>query len=155
MNIFSWLRFNAVADNQRSLPIKSSRPVKRETVVILLRQAPAVDALLVGKMQETSRAWSENCEGFSRAALNGGNVKVLSREKCHVLAEKNGWSLEWARGYVDGEASRHRAKKPSPYAVVGIDEYSLGFRAAYYERRNGASKAVLSSGSEGQAVEEV
>ena len=69
----------------------------------------------------------------------GGNVKVLSKEKCQVLAERNGWSLERAKGYVDGETCRLRSKKPSKYALIGIDEYSLGFRAGFYERRNGAS----------------
>jgi hypothetical protein len=70
-------------------------------------------------------------------------VKVLSKEKCQVLAERNGWSIERAKGFIDGEACRQRGRKPSRHAVVGIDEYSLGFRAGYYERRNGAATANL------------
>ncbi len=65
----------------------------------------------------------------------GGNMKVLSKEKTKVLAEKNGWSLAMAEGYVDGEISRRRGKAPSTHAQVGIDEYSMGFRAGYYERQ--------------------
>jgi hypothetical protein len=60
----------------------------------------------------------------------------LPKEKHRVLAEANGWSLEHAKGYVDGEAYRLRGKRPSKYALVGIDEYCLGFRAGYYERQD-------------------
>lgn len=63
-------------------------------------------------------------------------MKVLPREKFRVLAEANGWSPEYARGYVDGEACRQRGKALSKYVLVGIDEYCLGFRAGYYERRD-------------------
>lgn len=91
-----------------------------------------------------SRSWSDNCSELSRAAPTGGNVKVLSKEKCQVLAERNGWSLERAKGYVDGEICRLRSKKPSKYALIGIDEYSLGFRAGYFERRNGTSHERVS-----------
>jgi hypothetical protein len=62
------------------------------------------------------------------------SVRYLPKEKFRVLAEANGWSLEHARGYVDGEAFRLRGKQPSKYALVGIDEYCLGFRAGYYQR---------------------
>ena len=59
-------------------------------------------------------------------------MKVLS--KVQVLAERNGWSIARAQGFVDGEMSRRRGAAPSTYARVGIDDYSLGFRAGYYER---------------------
>lgn len=52
------------------------------------------------------------------------------------MAEKNRWSLDRARGYVDGEAFRLQGKKPTKHALVGIDEYSLGFRAGYYNRKS-------------------
>jgi hypothetical protein len=70
-------------------------------------------------------------------------MKVLSQEKVKVLAEKNGWSLVQAEGYIDGENFRRRGKTPSKYAQVGIDEYSLGFRAGYYERQDVASIVVF------------
>lgn len=62
-------------------------------------------------------------------------MKVLAREKFKVLAETNGWSLDHAQGFVDGESSRRRGKPPSKYALIGIDEYCLGFRAGYFERQ--------------------
>ena len=62
-------------------------------------------------------------------------MHYLTKEKTKVLAERNGWSLAHAEGYVDGEASRRRGLKPSKHAQIGIDEYSQGFRAGYYERQ--------------------
>jgi len=66
----------------------------------------------------------------------------LSREKFKVLAERNGWSLAYAEGYVDGEFVRRRGHPMGPYPLVGIDEYSLGFRAAYYGRQDPESKSA-------------
>jgi len=65
------------------------------------------------------------------------HVPILSKEKAKVLAEQYGWSLEFAEGYVDGEAWRRRRRKLPEEASVGIDEYSMGFRAAYFNRRLG------------------
>lgn len=62
-------------------------------------------------------------------------MHYLTKEKTKVLAERNGWSLAQAEGYVDGEASRRRGLTPSKHAQIGIDDYSLGFRAGYYERK--------------------
>ena len=73
----------------------------------------------------------------------GGNMKVLS--KVHVVAQRNGWSFSRAQGFVDGEMSRRRGAPPSIYARVGIDEYSLGFRAGYYERRTSQPRGVVTS----------
>jgi hypothetical protein len=70
----------------------------------------------------------------------GGKVKVLS--EVQVLAERYGWSITRAQGFVDGEMSRRRGAPPSTYARVGIDDYSLGFRAGYYERGNSQPKGA-------------
>ncbi len=64
-------------------------------------------------------------------------MKILSREKFKVLAEKQGWSLPRAEGYVDGESFRRRGKRPPNYVLIGIDEYCQGFRAGYFERNSG------------------
>jgi hypothetical protein len=72
-------------------------------------------------------------------------MKVLS--KVQLLVETNGWSIARAQGFVDGEASRRRGAAPSSYTRVGIDDYSLGFRAGYYERgapREGA-KSIMAA----------
>ena len=65
------------------------------------------------------------------------HVPILSKEKAKVLAEQYGWSLDFAEGYVDGEACRRRRRTLPVQASVGIDEYSMGFRAAYFNRRPG------------------
>jgi len=62
-------------------------------------------------------------------------MKVLFKEKSKFLAEKYGWSLARAQGFVDGETCRRRRAQPSAYVQVGIDDYCLGFRASYYERQ--------------------
>ena len=59
---------------------------------------------------------------------------VAFREKSKVLAERFGWPLESAEGYVDGESCRRRRKDPPEHLLVGIDDYSVGFRAGYYGR---------------------
>jgi len=66
-------------------------------------------------------------------------MKDLSEEKIKVLAEKNGWSVMRAEGFLDGETCRRLGNTPSRYVQVGIDEYSAGFRASYYERQDIAS----------------
>ena len=66
-------------------------------------------------------------------------MKGLSREKFTVDAEGQGWSIARAQGYMDGESSRRRGKSPSKYVLVGIDEYCLGFRAGYFERKRPGS----------------
>ena len=68
---------------------------------------------------------------------DGMQVQVLSKEKAKVLAEQYGWSPEFAEGYVDGEAWRRRRRTLPEHTSVGIDEYSQGFRAAYFNRRPG------------------
>jgi hypothetical protein len=72
-------------------------------------------------------------------------MKVLS--KVHLLAERNGWSIARAQGFVDGEIARRRGTPASTYARVGIDDYCLGFRAGYYERGEPRErdKTVMSS----------
>ena len=62
-------------------------------------------------------------------------MRVLSEEKIKVLADRNGWSQALSRGYLDGQTLRRRGDAPSKYALVGIDEYCLGFRAGYYGRQ--------------------
>ena len=63
-------------------------------------------------------------------------MKLLSIEKYRMLAENNGWSLAYSEGYVDGEAFRKRGKQPSQFPLIGVDEYSAGFRAGYFERQS-------------------
>jgi len=143
MKVLSNNRVRALAEKNGWLLARAEGSVDGRGMAISLGNAAVAGQPRLGNLETAPRAWSENCDGFSRAAVNGGDVKVLSKEKCQVVAERNGWSLERARGYVDGETFRLRAKRPSKYALIGIDEYGLGFRAGYYERRNGTSTVHL------------
>ena len=62
-------------------------------------------------------------------------TESLSKEKYRVLAERNGWSLAYSEGYVEGEYHRRRGKPMGAYVAIGMDEYCLGFRAGYFERK--------------------
>lgn len=143
MKVLSNKRFKALAEKNGWPLAGAERSVDSGAMALSLEHTAVAGTPGFGNHESVRRGWSENCNGFSRAAVNGGNVKVLSKEKCQVVAERNGWSLERAKGYVDGETFRLRAKRPSKYALIGIDEYCLGFRAGYYERRNGASTVSL------------
>ncbi|MCC7487802.1 MAG: hypothetical protein IT529_22760 [Burkholderiales bacterium] len=59
---------------------------------------------------------------------------MAAKEKSHVLAEAQGWTLAHAQGYVDGLSFRRRGKRAPMSALVGRDEYSQGFRAGYFDR---------------------
>lgn len=56
----------------------------------------------------------------------------LLREPSKVLAERNDRTVAQTEGYVDGQVSRKHGKVPPKYALVGRDEYCLGFRAGYF-----------------------
>ena len=66
-------------------------------------------------------------------------MKHLSEEKLKILAERHGWSIARAEGYVEGETFRRRGEAPSSYRLVGIDDYALGFRAGYFLRQDSRS----------------
>ena len=59
---------------------------------------------------------------------------VVFKEKSQVLAEQYGWPPPSAKGYVDGETFRKRRKAAPLHTLVGIDDYSEGFRAGYFHR---------------------
>lgn len=58
----------------------------------------------------------------------------LLETKAKLLKTVYGWTSDRTRGYVDGAACRVHGKPPSKYALVGLDDYALGFRAGYYNR---------------------
>jgi len=66
-----------------------------------------------------------------------------------VLAEQYGWPLPSAKGYVDGDRFRKRHEEPPIHALVGIDDYSEGFRAGYFHRS--ISEQVLSGRPQAQS----
>jgi hypothetical protein len=71
-------------------------------------------------------------------------MKLLSDERLKLLADRHGWSIARAQGYVEGEISRRRGEAPSTYARVGIDDYALGFRAGYFVRYSPGSTSAAS-----------
>ena len=83
----------------------------------------------------------DNMISETQATL-GDRMENLFKQQSKVLARKNGWSLDFAEGFLKGEYSRRSSAKLSTYATVGIDDYCLGFRAGYFVRRNPATARV-------------
>jgi len=63
-----------------------------------------------------------------------GVLNHSGRQHAEVLAQRNGWPIARAQGFLDGELARLRGAAPSIFARVGIDDYCMGFRAAYFVR---------------------
>ena len=72
----------------------------------------------------------------------GDRMAILLKQQSKALAKKNGWSLDFAEGFLKGEYSRSSGAKLSTYATVGLNDYCLGFRAGYFVRRNPATTRV-------------
>jgi hypothetical protein len=75
-------------------------------------------------------------------------MKRLSEEKLKILAEKYGWSIARVRGYIAGETCRRSGTAPSTYALVGFDDYCVGFRAGFFVRTSQRSTSDAQSGDE-------
>lgn len=63
-----------------------------------------------------------------------GVLNPSARQRAEALAQQNAWSIARAQGFLDGETARRRGAPPSIFARVGIDDYCMGFRAAYFVR---------------------
>ena len=72
-------------------------------------------------------------------------MDVSSNEKARAIAEKMGWPLTRAEGYVEGQQYRREGLKPTAYQKVGVDEYAKGFRAGFYEQEN--CRVIVSRGN--------
>ena len=68
--------------------------------------------------------------------------EVLIKLNSSILAQQNGWSTIYTEGYLEGRYHHRLGKPPGAYLRVGIDEYTLGFRAGYFERKNPESAQV-------------
>ena len=66
----------------------------------------------------------------------------ITNEDISSVAQAEAWSPEKAQGFLDGETARRRGAPPSLYATVGKDDYCLGFRAAFFERKSPAANRV-------------
>ena len=83
----------------------------------------------------------DNMVSETQIAL-GDRMAILLKQQSKALAKTNGWSVDFAEGFLKGEYSRRSGAKLSPYATVGLNDYCLGFRAGYFVRRNPATTRV-------------
>jgi hypothetical protein len=58
-------------------------------------------------------------------------MKLASSGELRDLAAKNGWSRDFAEGYVDGRAARQRGIQSPKYPLGNLEEYRQGFLAGY------------------------
>jgi len=65
-----------------------------------------------------------------------GEVEISSDEKSRLLVEQNGWSRDYTKGYVAGEALRTQGERLPLYVMVGIDEWARGCRDGFFTRRS-------------------
>ena len=70
--------------------------------------------------------------------------EFLIKQNCGILAQQNGWSMTYAEGYLEGRHQNRLGQPLGAYVRVGIDEYTLGYRAGYFDRKNLESKRVQS-----------
>ena len=79
-------------------------------------------------------------------------MDASSCARARTIAEKRGWSLTRAEGYVEGELYRRGGLRPTAYQKVGIDDYARGFREGFYQpegclaARSGNDEATSPSG---------
>ena len=57
------------------------------------------------------------------------DLLTVKREE---IAQKMGWTLLRAEGYVDGETTQQSGQELPAIRKDGMDEYSQGFRTGYY-----------------------
>jgi len=58
----------------------------------------------------------------------------MNNDNFRLYPQQNEWSVARVEGFAAGEIARRSGNTPSRYAMIGIDDYSLGFRAGYFER---------------------
>ena len=59
-------------------------------------------------------------------------MDASSSAKAKTIAEKMGWSLTQAEGYIEGQSYRRIGLRLTAYHKVGIDDYAKGFRAGFF-----------------------
>jgi hypothetical protein len=82
-------------------------------------------------------------------------MKILSAQKSRALADKNGWSIEFAEGFLKGEYSRRCGARLSAHGTVGLDDYCLGFRAGYFERQDKAATHAETTSAQNRSTQNV
>jgi hypothetical protein len=59
-------------------------------------------------------------------------VLTLMKNEAVQLAEKTGWTFDFAAGFLAGESARARRRVPAAELLAGSDEYSLGVQIGYH-----------------------
>ena len=72
----------------------------------------------------------------------GNPAKAAFAKKLKAISDQHGCSIAYAQGYLEGETLRTRGEPPSHYALVGIDDFAVGFRAGYFLRNRRRSVPV-------------
>jgi hypothetical protein len=70
-------------------------------------------------------------------------MRAPLKEGFKDLAEKNGWSIAFAEGYIDGRAARTRGTQSATYPLGDLDEYRLGFLAGYSLTREKRCRGMI------------
>jgi hypothetical protein len=82
-------------------------------------------------------------------------MEILCAQIYKALAEEYGWSLHYAEGFLKGKYSRRSGARLSPYAMVGLDDYCLGFRAGYFEHQNPVVRPVQKAAAREWALQSI
>jgi len=56
---------------------------------------------------------------------------TLMKNEAVQLAEKTGWTFDFAAGFLAGESARARRRIPAPELLHGSDEYALGVQIGF------------------------
>jgi hypothetical protein len=57
---------------------------------------------------------------------------TLMKNEAIQLAEKAGWTFDFAAGFLAGESARARRRMPAPELLSGADDYALGVQIGYH-----------------------
>jgi len=82
-------------------------------------------------------------------------MKVLHSGEARLPAQENRRSPAFEKGHADGVDRRARGDAPGNFVRIGIDAYSLGFRAGYFEREDPGSERPGHPGAPGKMPRQV
>jgi len=137
--MISWMRREWIAHSHKHETYASSRSVAwalRFLPSMRLGRNTVAPRTCADEDRRDDRVELGHPRAFPIPGKSEDNMNLLSKQRIKVLAETNSWPLVRAEGYLDGEFFRRRGMAPSKYAQIGFDEYCLGFRAGYYDRKS-------------------
>ncbi|MCZ7564628.1 MAG: hypothetical protein M5U08_13345 [Burkholderiales bacterium] len=57
---------------------------------------------------------------------------TLMKDEAVNLAEKTGWTFDFAAGFLAGESAQARRRVPAPELLGGTDDYALGVQIGFH-----------------------